>query len=148
MTPLLSAALLLQAGPITRIACDGFCAPRWQHHLLYAGVSLGVFALLHYGFDVGPKKSAWLATLGVGLAPHLVALTNRQSDVYPINRADWVADLQIRSAPMIIGYAIVRDTVRGSPKNEFRHVSPRRVLLNSTLYGVSYITIGARHASP
>lgn len=81
----------------------GFTLPRYQHHLIGAGLStaasIGVRKVLHFS----PRVSAATAVVGVGFIPHIRQVVRGS---YTINTPDWIADGWIRSAPAwyVIGH--------------------------------------------
>jgi hypothetical protein len=74
----------------------GFTLPRYQHHLIGAGLSTAAAIGLHKITRLPTWAAATVAVVGVGLVPHV---RGYMRGTYDINLSDWIADGWIRSAP-------------------------------------------------
>lgn len=88
---------------ITRNAFDnpfsdtkGYVLPRYQWHAAYAGGTLALGYALHRWGKLPPWAASTIATLGIGLVPHVRGYLK---GTYAINPADWSFDLWNRSTP-------------------------------------------------
>jgi hypothetical protein len=82
---------------------DGYCAPRWAHHLLRASLSLAVaggaaLVLPDTGL-ASPTLVAGAVTVATGIVPHLVGYA---TGAYPFRAGDFVADAWISAAPLVV----------------------------------------------
>lgn len=126
----------MQAYDLARVACDGVCVPRYAHHAGRAAGALLLTWAISKAFGLSPLKSAVIATIAVGVLPHVAALPFKGSDVYPLNWPDWGADAVIASAPLAIAPAI--DSAK---------VHKRRMAAHLMAYGVFYVIVSP-YASP
>lgn len=81
----------------------GFTLPRYQHHMIGAGLSTAAAYGVHKVTKLPPWVSAAVAVVGVGLVPHVRGYIR---GTYDINVTDWIADGWIRSMPawFVIGH--------------------------------------------
>jgi len=94
---------------LTRSAFDnsfsdsrGYWQPRIAWHAEYAALSLATAYGIHRVTHLSPMWSAAVATVGLGLVPHIRGgIVNRS---YPINPMDWTFDLWDRGAPVAWAY--------------------------------------------
>ncbi|HZF67717.1 MAG TPA: hypothetical protein VEZ47_06750 [Gemmatirosa sp.] len=82
---------------------DGFCAPRWAHHLLRASVSLGVaggaaLVLPDTGM-ASPTLVAGAVTVATVIVPLLVGYA---TGAYRFQAGDFLADAWISAAPLVV----------------------------------------------
>lgn len=70
--------------------------PAVAWHASYAVLSLGTAYLIHRATKLSTTKSAWAATLGLGLVPHVRGLVRHS---YPFDAGDWSFDLSNRGLP-------------------------------------------------
>jgi hypothetical protein len=82
---------------------DGFCAPRWAHHLLRASASLaaagGAMMALPDSGALSADVVAGAATVVTGIAPHLVGYA---TGAYRFQAGDFLADAWISAAPLVV----------------------------------------------
>jgi hypothetical protein len=70
---------------------------RYQWHAAKAAASTAVTFTLREGLHVRPRRAAIVATLLVGVVPHVVGVLRC---AYPYDPADWTADAVIASVPV------------------------------------------------
>lgn len=112
---------------------DGYCAPRWAHHMLRASLSLavagGVAFVLPDSGRISPDVIAGATTVATGVVPHLVGYA---TNAYPFRAGDFLADAWISAAPLVVV--------------QYRH-GWRRGALATAAYAAGYLLL-APYASP
>jgi hypothetical protein len=76
----------------------GWTMRRYEWHLFYAGLTSGVAYGIHKVTKLPPWASATIATVGIGLVPHIRGYARKE---YGINAGDWAFDLWTRGAPAL-----------------------------------------------
>jgi hypothetical protein len=112
---------------------SGWTMRRYQWHIFYAGLTSGAAYGIHKVTHLPPWASAAIATVGIGLVPHIRGYANK---TYGINVGDWTFDLWTRGAPALAVAGGVGDV--GSTRSR---------ILAGTTYLAGYAAL-ACYASP
>jgi hypothetical protein len=114
----------------------GWTMRRYQWHGFYAALSLTAAYVIHRATGLPPWLSATVASVGIGLVPHIRGGLIRRD--YPIDPADWAFDAWNRSTPLL--------WVLGTRSADSAHRT-RAALSAAAIYAGGYAAL-ACHASP